>query len=124
MVGPGGTLSIKTHKRKFKAPATTSKVVEEGVEEAAGAGPGDIEAAAAFMSPAAASMSPSLVRAWATPAPAPAAEDDGRASTPPAKAALPPGRLPPRRLRLRLRRPREGEGGGEDHQALDKTTCA
>jgi hypothetical protein len=80
IVSAGGTLSIKTHKRKFKAPATTSEVVDEGVEEAAGAGAGDIEAAAT-------SMSQSLVRARATPAPAPAAEDDGRASTPPAKAA-------------------------------------
>jgi hypothetical protein len=77
MVGAGGTLSIKTHKRKFKAPATTSEV-----EEAAGAGAGEIEAAAA-------SMSPTSVRARATPPPAPAAEVGVRASTPtpPAKAA-------------------------------------
>ncbi len=60
MVGAGGTLSIKTHKRKFKAAATTSEVVDEGVEEAAGAGAGEIEAAVA-------SMSPASVRARATP---------------------------------------------------------
>ena len=96
MVGAGGTLSIKSHKRKFKPPATTSEVVDEGVEEADGAGAGDIEAAGAGagdIEAAATSMSPSSQRAAAMPAPAPAAEDDGRAevdacaSTPPPKAA-------------------------------------
>ena len=86
MVGAGGTLSIKSHKRKVKPPAPTSGVVDENVEEADGAGAGDIEAAAT-------SMSPSSQRAAAMPAPAPAAEDDGRAevddcaSTQPPKAA-------------------------------------
>jgi hypothetical protein len=61
MVGAGGTLKTKSNKRKFKPPATTSEVVDEGVEE----GAGDIEAAAT-------STSPSSQRAAAMPAPAPA----------------------------------------------------
>ena len=36
MVGAGGALSIKTHKRKYKAAATSSEVIHEGVEDAAG----------------------------------------------------------------------------------------
>ena len=64
MVGAGGTLTTKSHKRKFKPPATTSEVVDEGVEEGAG-DIGDIEATAT-------STSPSSERARARPAPAPA----------------------------------------------------
>lgn len=95
MVGAGGTLTTKSHKRKFKPPATTSEVVDEGVEEGAG-DIGDIEAAIeAAIEATATSTSPSSERARArpAPAPAPAAEDDGRAeddacaSTPPPKAA-------------------------------------
>ena len=89
MVGAGGTLKTMSNKRKFKPPATTSEVVDEGVEEADGAGDiGDIEAAATSTSP-----SSERARARPAPAPAPAAEDDGRAevdacaSTPPPKAA-------------------------------------
>ena len=35
MVGAGGALSIKTHKRKCKAAATSSEVIHKGVEDAA-----------------------------------------------------------------------------------------
>jgi uncharacterized membrane protein len=95
MVGAGGALSTKPHKRKFKPPATTS---EEGVEEAAGAGAGGDEEAAGDggigdIEATLTSTSPASERARTTPAPAPGAEAPAAAAAPaeatpsPAKAA-------------------------------------